>query len=93
MVLRLNKITEAISQEEYQLARLDLERQAILDRLHDLRQQLSAIDIAPSLNQEPSALSPAVKIALFRSLFRGREDVTCQYSHTELTYTGQYIIL
>ena len=72
---RLNKITEAITHEEAQLARLDLERQAILDRLHDLRQQLSAIDIAPSLHQEPSVLSPTVKISLFRSLFRGREDV------------------
>jgi hypothetical protein len=71
---RLNKITEAITHEEAQLARLDLERQAILDRLHDLRQQLSAIDIAPPLHQEPSVLSPTVKISLFRSLFRGRED-------------------
>lgn len=68
-------LIEKIAQEQILLARLDLERQAILDRLHDLRQQLSAIDIAPSLHQEPSALSPAVKISLFRSLFRGREDV------------------
>lgn len=68
-------LIEKIAQEQILLARLDLERQAILDRLHDLRQQLSAIDIAPSLHQEPSVLSPTVKISLFRSLFRGREDV------------------
>jgi hypothetical protein len=41
----------------------------------DLRRQLSGIDIDPSPTQGNTILSPTAKIALFRSLFRGREDV------------------
>ena len=72
---RLNNITETIAQEEARLARLDIERQAILDRLHDLRQQLTANDKVPFPAQKNSTLSSSAKIALFRSLFKGREDV------------------
>ncbi len=67
-------LREAITLKEAHLIRLDVERQVLLDSLHDLRQQLTAIDVAASPAQEASTLSTA-KIALFRSLFRGREDV------------------
>ena len=69
------ELIEAIALKETHLARLDAERQTLLDSLHDLRQQLTAIDVAASPAQETSTLSSTAKITLFRSLFRGREDV------------------
>jgi hypothetical protein len=68
-------LIEVITLKEAQLARFDDERQTLLASLHDLRQQLSAIDSASSPAQETSTLSSTAKITLFRSLFRGREDV------------------
>ncbi len=68
-------LIEAITLKEAHLARLDVERQTLLDSLHDLRQQLSAIDAASSPVIETSTLSSAAKINLFRSLFKGRDDV------------------
>ena len=68
-------LIEAITLKEAHLARLDAERQTLLDGLNDLRQQLSAIDVAASPAQETSTLSSTAKITLFRSLFKGREDV------------------
>jgi hypothetical protein len=70
-----DRLGETIAQEEARLARLDIERQAILDCLNDLRRQLTADDVVPSPAQGNSTLSSTAKIALFRSLFRGREDV------------------
>lgn len=68
-------LIEAIVLKETQLARLDAERQVLLDTLHDLRQQVSAIDASSSPASELSSLSSDDKITLFRSLFKGREDV------------------
>ncbi|MBK5275254.1 MAG: DEAD/DEAH box helicase [Desulfuromonadales bacterium] len=65
----------AIALKETHLARLDAERKTLLDGLNDLRQQLSVIDAASSPAQETSTLSSTAKITLFRSLFKGREDV------------------
>lgn len=70
-----DRLIETIALEEARLIRLDADRQTLLDSLNDLRQQLSAIDVAASPAQETTTLSSAAKIALFRSLFRGREDV------------------
>lgn len=68
-------LIEAIALKETQLARLNAERQALLETLHDLRQQVSAIDASSSPAPELSSLSSDNKITLFRSLFKGREDV------------------
>ncbi len=68
-------LIEAIALKETQLAQLDAERQALLETLHDLRQQVSAIDASSSPAPELSSLSSDNKITLFRSLFKGREDV------------------
>ncbi len=68
-------LIEAITLKEAHLSRLDVERQTLLDGLNELRQQLSAIDVAASPAQETSTLSSTAKITLFRSLFKGREDV------------------
>lgn len=68
-------LIEAITLKKAHLARLDVERQTLLDGLNDLRQQLSAIDATSSPVIETSTLSSTAKITLFRSLFKGREDV------------------
>lgn len=70
-----DRLIETIALAEARLVRLDAERQTLLNSLHDLRQQLSAFDVAASPAQETSALSSTAKITLFRSLFKGREDV------------------
>jgi hypothetical protein len=61
-----DRLIETIALAEAHLARLDVERQTLLDSLHDLRQQLSAIDAASSPVIETSTLSSAAKINLFR---------------------------
>ena len=68
-------LIEAITLKEAHLVRLDAERQTLLNSLHDLRQQLSVIDTCSAPSQETSTLSSTAKITLFRSLFKGREDV------------------
>lgn len=72
---RLATLAEAIALEESRLARLDAERTASLARLEELRVELSAVNAGLVPSQESSKLSPREKIALLRSLFRGREDV------------------
>jgi superfamily II DNA or RNA helicase len=70
-----DRLIETIALEEARLIRLDADRQTLLDSLQYLRRQLSAIDAASSPAIETSTLSSAAKITLFRSLFKGREDV------------------
>ncbi len=73
---------EAIVEEEGRLAQLDIERSALLVRLERLRAALrsssaesgSRVD-APSLAKMPLPKTAAEKVKLFRSLFRGRDDV------------------
>jgi len=68
------QIIEAIRHEEARLVELDNKRLEILDRLNYLQHQLSNLFSTPPVIENPD-LSPSEKIALFRSLFRGREDV------------------
>ena len=69
------EIIELIRHCEARLAEIDNEQQQILDHLHDLRKQLSSPEVPPLPAGETSELSPSEKISLFRSLFKGREDV------------------
>jgi superfamily II DNA or RNA helicase len=75
MMQEKQKITDEINNAEAQLAELDNERQQILDRLQDLRKQLSSLETSLLPAGQKSELSPSGKISLFRSLFKGREDV------------------
>jgi hypothetical protein len=68
------QIVEAIRHVEAQLAQLDEESHVISERLQQLRTQLTALEAATS-SVESSSLSSDEKISLFRSLFKGREDV------------------
>jgi len=67
-------IVEAIRLDEARLAQMDEERRVVNERLRHLHAQLAALEVATS-SGESSTLSPDENIALFRSLFRGREDV------------------
>ena len=75
-------LSAAIAQEEARLAKLDRERDEIRARLDALRQESShaPMPIAttahlPLLASRGAPTTPIEKVRLFRSLFRGREDV------------------
>jgi superfamily II DNA or RNA helicase len=68
-------LIEAITQEEARLSRLDEERRLVAERLRELHAQLSELESEALPATETATLSNQEKIALFRSLFRGREDV------------------
>jgi superfamily II DNA or RNA helicase len=69
-------LLQTIAKEEAQLSRLDSEREQALSRLTTLKQQLAALEAAcaePSITY--TTRTPQEKVSLFRSLFRGREDL------------------
>jgi len=68
-------IIEAIRQEEARLAELDEERRGVAERLQQLRARLATLETEATSAAESSSLTQSDKITLFRSLFRGREDV------------------
>jgi superfamily II DNA or RNA helicase len=68
-------IVEAMKCEEARLAKLDEERRIIIQRIEDLRIRLEALDSETLSIAGTPARTQADKITLFRSLFRGREDV------------------
>jgi len=68
-------IIEAIRQEEARLAELDEERRGVAERLQQLRTRLATLETEATSATESSSLTQSDKITLFRSLFRGREDV------------------
>ena len=69
-------LQQAIAREEALLAKLNTEKEQARVRLEGLRRELAAFESACA---EPQALyltrTSQEKVALFRSLFRGREDV------------------
>lgn len=68
-------LLKEIADEEGRLAQLDEEQKAVRLRLQDLRGRIAAIKTEePPVTTHPT-LSPEAKITLFRSLFRGREDL------------------
>ncbi|MEK7269907.1 MAG: DEAD/DEAH box helicase family protein [Planctomycetota bacterium] len=76
-------ILQSIASEESALDRLDQERQAIQARLERLKAKMATLGAEPCVRIRPQGrvvippapATPAEKVALFRSLFRGREDV------------------
>jgi len=69
-------LLQAIAKEEAQLSRLDSEREQALSRLSSYKQQLAALEAAcaePSITY--TTRTSQEKVSLFRSLFRGREDL------------------
>ncbi|HUI44842.1 MAG TPA: restriction endonuclease subunit R, partial [Nitrospirota bacterium] len=69
-------LLQAIAKEEALLSRLDSERGQALSRLNAYKHQLAVLDAAcaePSITY--ATRTPREKVSLFRSLFRGREDI------------------
>ena len=76
------EVDQLIAEAEEELAKLNAERAKVIEQLKNLRHERSQIDRSPSqlplsFNNAPCTNdSPQdAKIALFRALFRGREDV------------------
>jgi hypothetical protein len=82
MLRSKDSILQELAREDAKLAELDCIRGEIQTRIESLRSELSSASIAAPLSpQLPLAVgrnspqSPADKVKLFRSLFRGRTDV------------------
>ncbi len=78
----LNEINKLLAEAEGALQRLDARRAELLAQIADLKQERVAILEAQEARGQPALLSTVTnrssqeaKVALFRSLFRGREDV------------------
>lgn len=79
---RREELTGAIANEEAHLARLDAEQVAARERLERLRAELTALSTEAEVRAPLPIVVDAVvprtsadKVKLFRSLFRGRDDV------------------
>jgi hypothetical protein len=70
-----SSIHEELTREEARLKQLDDERTVVLKNISKLRTQLAISTSKSPANQQTVELSPEAKISLFRSLFKGREDV------------------
>lgn len=69
-------LLQAIASEEALLSRLDREREQALSRINDFNRQLAALEAACAERSVPYvARTPQEKVSLFRSRFRGREDI------------------
>ncbi len=69
-------LQQAIEREELLLSRLDKVREQALSRLHKFKRELASEEAACSeATTQYAPRSSQDKVALFRKLFRGREDV------------------
>src|ERR1700733_15058334 len=78
---RREALHEAIAQEEFALGKLEVQQAESRQRLAALRADLAALDADSEIHVRPRLAfertipqTPADKVKLFRSLFRGRED-------------------
>ncbi|MCK9420194.1 MAG: DEAD/DEAH box helicase [Nitrospirae bacterium] len=70
------ELLDAIAKVEALFSKLDSEREQALSRLNALKQQLAVLEAAYADQSIPYATrTPQEKVSLFRSLFRGREDI------------------
>lgn len=69
------ELLKKIADEEARLSQLDEARRIVTLRLQDLRGRIATIKTEEPTATTPLTLSPDAKITLFRSLFRGREEL------------------
>jgi len=75
-MLDKKKLLQAIAKEEALLSRLEKVREQAFSRIQDFKLELASLEAACSESQASyPARSSQEKVGLFRSLFRGREDV------------------
>lgn len=82
MTDRRAELRDAIREEEARIARLAAEHSDARARLATFRAELATLGTEPEARVRPQIVAeaavpqtPAEKVSLFRSLFRGREDV------------------
>ncbi|MEW6599819.1 MAG: DEAD/DEAH box helicase family protein [Nitrospirota bacterium] len=78
LIQKREDIINAISSIRKRLTEIDAEREQLVNELEELQTALTNIESVPFSSSAASVTtqsSPDKKIALFRSLFRGREDV------------------
>jgi len=70
-------LLQAIAKEETLLTRLDRVREQALSRINDLKRELALLETTVSSESRApyAARTSQEKVKLFRSLFRGREDI------------------
>jgi hypothetical protein len=72
-------LRDAIAREELVFAKLQADQAESMHRLTALRAELAALDAEPEIHVNKALIleprTPADKVRLFRSLFRGREEV------------------
>lgn len=75
-------LASVIAEEEARLAALDREREDVRRRLEQLREEAALLDLSKtspdgmlSIRQPAATMTAAEKVALFRSLFRGRDEL------------------
>ena len=75
------ELREAVAREEARVARLEEERRQARGHLDALRSELAALEtpthgrLLPLLPEAARPETSAEKVALFRQLFRGRDDL------------------
>src|SRR2546425_7606652 len=79
---RREELISAITQEEARLSRLEAEQAESRHRLGALQAELASLEVEPEIRvrmppagETPVPRTSAEKVELFRSFFRGREDV------------------
>lgn len=79
----LKSLRDGIAGAEARLAELADDQASVAARLRELRAELAAVEAADRASEpvpaETAPRSPAEKVALFRSLFAGRDDVFAKY--------------
>ncbi len=92
----LDEVNRLLDETERNLAKLSARRDKLLGQLAELRREKASLfNLQEALPQPklPSVTdqsSPEAKIALFRSLFRGREDVYARRFES-IVATGRYL--
>jgi len=97
MQQRISEIDQQIEAVERELAGLDKKRAAILEQMEALRREKSGISQGSPVSFLVNGRTPVTnqspqedKISLFRSLFRGREDVYPKRFESKKTGTSGY---
>ena len=89
----LDEINRLLAEAEEALAKLNARRTKLLKKITDLQQEkaLHGQETSPQSAALPSVTNQSpqeVKISLFRSLFRGREDVHSHIGQDEIDGLG-----
>ena len=87
-----SRLRQTIAQKRAALGRLEQQREAAVQELEALKREFAALESNQSRADRPSTVEPTTgreKVALYRSLFRGREDIyPTLWTNTKTGRTG-----